>query len=112
MKKWLLICMVLVACKGKQGDKGDNGVQGLRGPGQIEIITGSVSGNDFNVFDSRISPSKQISVYLNSGGAAVEMPYFLPASGVNAYDVITPGKIEIVNGSIAGATGYTVILIL
>lgn len=116
MKKVMLIAALalLIGCKGPSGDKGDTGIQGARGPGRIEVLSGVVLYNDFTIFDSRITQASQVTVYLTAQGEMIELPYYLPALGYNAYDIITPslGKIEIVNGLLANAGGFVIVLLL
>ena len=116
MKKLLLLgcfSLLVMGCV-KKGEKGDAGMAGLRGPGSFEMLLGPVSSDNFTVTDSRISQAKQITVYLSDGTNLVEMPYFLPASGVNAFFIAAPinSQIQIVNGVEADATSYVIVLIL
>lgn len=107
----IVLLLITVGCKGKQGE---TGVQGLRGPGSVEMLSGTVTSDAFSVSDPRIGTAKQITVYMSAGGILIESPYFLPASGFNTYYIVTPGasKIDIYNASLASATGYLIVLIL
>lgn len=117
MKKLLMVVLfglVVVGCKGKNGNDGAAGIQGLRGPGTFEMLTGPVASDSFTVNDSRIEEASLITVYLFDGNFYVEMPYLLPAHGVNAFPVIDidNNQISIVNGQLAGATSYLIVLII
>lgn len=115
MKKIAFAVMLLtVGCVGKKGDPGATGIQGLRGPGDIEVFSGAVTSDDFTVTDSRIGSAKEITVYVSAGGSLAELPYYLPGSGTNVFQIITPStsKIEIFNGVLAGASQYVVVCIL
>lgn len=116
MKKIIAVIALTLAigCRGKTGDKGDAGLQGIRGPGRIEILTGTVTSNDFTVTDSRISQSSDVTVLIGGPSALAELPYFLPTQGINTFDVINlqGNQIEIVNAQTAGAAQYAITLIL
>lgn len=114
MKKVLavafLACLAM-GCKGEKGDKGDRGITGLTGPsGSFELVSGSVSSNSFSVTDSRFSGVAQITVYVGDATSLSELPYFLPASGVNTYFIFKPNTntVEIYNAQLAGATIYII----
>lgn len=109
-----ILILMLGACKSTKGEKGDTGITGARGPGQMEVLTGPVTSNDFTVTDSRIGNSLSGSVYIGDSTNLIESPYFLPGLGINTYYIATPGqsKIQILNASSAGATRYVIVLIL
>jgi len=115
--KTLMIAVALLAvvgCKGPAGDKGDPGqagIPGRPGPGAFVFLNGSVSSNDFIVTDSRIAQADQISVYLGDGTNNSQLPYFLPAVGINTFYLFRPGQVEIYNAMTAGATRYVVEII-
>ena len=110
----LLFGLLLVGCKGPKGDKGDRGDPG---PGEIKIYQGLVSSNDFTISIPHDPNSiGSIHLFLTDGFDWSESPYFLPAEGVNVFHIYTPtglsGTMRIINGALAGATGYQVVLIL
>ena len=116
MKKLMIIIslFMLASCKGpmgKQGERGDNGNTGLPGPGAFVFLNGNVISDDFVITDSRINQADQISVYLGDGTNAAQLPYYLPAKGINTFYVFRRSQVEIVNAQTAGATKYTVEII-
>lgn len=119
MKKLLMVALLglAVGCKGpagSKGDKGENGIQGARGPGQIEILTGSVLSDSMTYTDSRISSAKLVTVYLINDGKYIELPYFLPGEGVNVYPVVDGfnNTIQVMNGQLAGGSDVVIVLVL
>lgn len=105
-------CLLLAACKGPTGSKGDTGIQGLRGPGEVEVIGGPVTSNNFTINDAKFVTSKQVTVYLKDAmGNLVELPYYLPLSGVNTYTVLNGEHLTFTNAALAGATDFVVVII-
>ena len=112
MKKVILIiavCLMGLGCnklKGERGDKGDPG------PGRVYIITGLLTSNLTVVNNQTIQTPANIAVYLSDVlGDKVELPYFMPGLGYNAFSVISTGKVEIYNGLIAGADRFEIIIV-
>ena len=108
-----LLCLFLAGC-GQFGQKllgVEDGKDGINGAGTIQQITGGIFNNNFTVFDSRIKTTSNITVIIGGGGEWAELPYFLPASGVNTFFIIKSGSIQIINASLAGGTGYVVTII-
>lgn len=117
MKKIFLLsvlCLLSAGCKGPKGDPGSGGIQGVRGPGDLEMLSGSVTSNSFTVTDSRIGQASVITIYLTDGTSVIELPYYLPGAGVNAFSDARPlaNAVDIFNAQTAGATGYIISLII
>ena len=111
-KKTILIiavCLIGLGCnklKGERGDKGDPG------PGRVYIVTGFLTSNETVVNNFTIRTPANIAVYLADGlGDKVELPYFLPDFGYNAYAVISTGRVDIYNGILAGADRFEIIIV-
>lgn len=114
MKKLVLLFLLAsigIGCKGQKGDRGEAGLQGARGAsGSFELISGAVSNNAFTVSDSRLSTASQLTVYIGDAISLSELPYYLPASGVNTYFLFKPATdaVEIYNAQLAGASTYII----
>lgn len=105
-------CLLLAACRGPAGSKGETGIQGIRGPGQVEVIGGPVTSNNFTITDAKFVTSKQVTIYLkDSLGNLVEVPYYLPLAGVNTYAVLNGSQLTFSNAALAGATDFVVVII-
>lgn len=90
MKKLMLLVSMLfvVGCKGPMGSKGDKGDTGLHGPGQISVISGAVTSDDFNVTDARIGIASNVCVYIAVGGEVIQLPIWNPTG----FNVMYVGK--------------------
>jgi hypothetical protein len=113
-----LLSVFLFACKGEKGDTGDTGARGPSGPvssppNSPDILTfeGAVTSNDQFVFIGDTGDNYAISVYIGAGTSFSELPYFLPAQGVNAFFVAGGLQVEIFNAQLAGATNYRIVLV-
>jgi hypothetical protein len=112
-----VVVLSMSACKAKKGDTGEQGARGpagISGPsGQvpIAILSGSVTSDDFNVLDSRITSAAAFIVYGSAGGELIQMPIFNTAGGFNVLYVASVGKIRILNASSGGFTGYVIVLV-
>ena len=110
---FVVCALVLMGCDKLKGDKGDKGDPG---PGRVQLITGAVSSNDFSVAVP-VNPAVvgALHVFISDGSDWSELPYFLPASGVNTYFLYTPGStsgtVRILNGVLAGGTEYQIVVI-
>lgn len=102
----LVSFLFLFGCKGEKGETGARGPAG----NTFELVTGSVPNNAFAVTDNRFINVSQMSVYVGDGTSLSELPYYLPASGVNAYCLYKPAthSVEIYNAQLAGATIYVI----
>ena len=113
MKRLLVLgflCLAVCGCENFKGDKGDTGLPG--GTGEVGIVSGVVTGDLMNVFSGDITLPASISVYLKDPSVSqIELPYFLPGLGVNAYYLIFPGKVQIFNAQLAGATSYEIYIV-
>jgi hypothetical protein len=117
MKKLMcvvLLCVASVSCKGPSGEKGDPGQAGLPGPGNggFVFLNGAVTSDDFTITDSRINQANQIGVYVGDGSVATQLPFFMPALGMNCIYMLKNGQIEIFNAQKAGATKFVVEIIV
>jgi hypothetical protein len=109
MKKIMLVglCLIgLLGCKGKNGRDGSNATPFK----QSVILTGSITSDDFTIYNGDIGKATQVSVYLNAGNQAMELPYFLPGYGVNTFYVATPTSVRFRNCALAGGTNYIISL--
>lgn len=112
MKKLILmlaVAFVISGCtKKEKGDKGDRGAAA----GQFQTISGNVVSNDQTIFVPMLdASSNMVTVYLLDSSAAAELPYFLPAAGVNAFYVAGIGSVRIFNAQLAGALTYSIVVI-
>lgn len=99
MRKLFLITILFLmpSCKlkGPQGERGETGAMGDPGPGAIRIYSGPVTSDDFTVtIPERPATIAQITIYVSDGSTFAELPYFLPAQGVNAFAIYRPGTIS------------------
>ncbi len=110
MKKLIILALALgcLGCKGPAGKNGRDGASPIIK--ESKIITGSVISNDFTIYSYDIGDASQVSVYLSNGSQATELPYYLPAQGVNAFYIATTGSIRFVNCQLAGGTSYIISL--
>ena len=110
----VLLCGVLIGCRGPKGDTGPQGMQGPQGAsgaGKIEIISGSVTSDYIKITDSRIKTSSYVSVFVGAGGAYAELPYLLPDYNIQVASIISNGVVEIYNAKFASAVYYQVIIL-
>lgn len=118
MKKKLMLLSIftvlaLSGCKLK-GDRGDKGDQG---PGTIKIYSGPILSNVFDVTIPEIPTEiAQITAYIDNGSVWIELPFYIPAQGVNAYNYYAPssnsGTMTFGNCQLAGALEWEVVVIL
>lgn len=116
-----VLIFALPACKGPKGETGNDGSRGPAGPsgpsGQIpnapDILTfeGNVTSNDQFVFIGDTGTNYALSVYIGAGSSYSELPYFLPAQGVNAFFIASGTQVELVNAQLAAATKYRIVLV-
>ncbi len=109
-----LICLLALGCKVKQGDQGPPGPAGPLSDPSAEILTleGVVTSNDFTVSAPLDSTSIALAVYIqDSTGDVIELPVWVPASGVNALFLARTGEIQIINAQLAGAVSYRIVII-
>jgi hypothetical protein len=114
MKKLMFgMLLLVVGCKGPAGSKGDRGDTGIHGPGQIVVLNGPVTSDDFNVTDSRIGLASQVNVYIGIGSEVLQLPIYNVAGGYNVlYAGKNPSTIEIMNALKGGAVSYEIVLII
>jgi hypothetical protein len=115
MKRLMLVtlCLFLVSCKGKDGADGETGrpgSTGLPGTAEFTLYEGVVSSNAMLIPTPRMNSRSNVSVYIGDSISFTELPYFLPASGINTYFTLFSASVSIINASTAGATRYRIVV--
>jgi hypothetical protein len=103
-----LSVFLLPSCK---GEKGDTGPSGINGNANVTEYSGFVTNNDFLVFVNGNPDSYFVAVDIGDGTNYSQLPYFLPADGVNTFFLFRNGVVEIVNAQLAAATRYRIFLV-
>lgn len=115
-KKCLLVLVLLAGCRGHQGEKGDLGNTGLPGTG-VATYSGAITSDLFYV-TIPVNPNRtaQVTVYVSDGILTAELPYYLVALGVNAFNTYevsgNHGVVTFYNCKLAQAVTWKVVVIL
>lgn len=103
--KRLLLGLILAGTIGCRGPKGDDA------PGSITSLTGIIYSDDFTVTNEALTPNANVFVAVGDEIHFTELPYYLPALGVNATYVLTRGSVQILNAKAAGAYTYKITIV-
>ena len=109
----VLLCGVLMGCKGPQGERGAQGDRGAAGPGKVEMISGAVTSDNFIISDSRFKKSVSITVYVGSTttGNNIQLPNYDPFLDVLGNYILKDGSIQMLNALSLGANSYNIIIV-
>lgn len=112
------VVLALLATLGCKGPKGEAGPPGAPAPAGApvnapDILTfeGGVVGNLMFVSVPLSTGEYSLSVYIGDAISFTELPYFLPAEGVNTYYLADTNSVDIYNAQLAGATRYRIVLV-